>query len=340
MSTGDILYMLIGLLFGSTLLACGFALGAWVTKRNGSEGDSTARLQELLTFAKTISAVTNDFAGDFSNYQTTLQSISKRADAGGVTTKAELQQLLKQISDANAKLQLRLDSAEKKLESQTEQLEGYLTEARTDGLTGLANRRAFDQKMDEQYAKWMQTKQPFSLALVDIDFFKKINDTYGHPAGDAVLREIGRVLQEYSNDAVLVARYGGEEFALMFTGKAEEAGKTMEGIRAEIQSRAIAAEGHTISVTISSGVSHIVADERVNKLVRRSDEALYSAKLGGRNRIFIHSGKICQLYGNPGKPATEASASTGAGNKAEQGVEPKIRARLDGWIAEEAKQDA
>ena len=139
--------------------------------------------QQMLSVVRNMANWTSDFAGDFTRYQSKMESLSRAAaDGKTVRTKEEVQKLLDQIVNANNQLQSRLDSAEEKLEQQTKQLAGYLTEARTDGLTGLANRRAFDQKMDECYAKWQQTKQPFSLALIDIDHFKKINDTHGHPA--------------------------------------------------------------------------------------------------------------------------------------------------------------
>ena len=90
-------------------------------------------------------------------------------------------------------------------------------------------------------------------------------------------------LRDISNDAILVARYGGEEFAIIFDGEIAEAARIMEKLRLTIVGKTIEAEGQTISITISSGVARIMSEERIGKLVRRSDEALYSAKVGGRN---------------------------------------------------------
>ncbi len=185
MNTMPLLYLLMGLLFGTTLLAIGIALGIWMGKRVGLANSSQFAIeqQQVSAALKNMANWTSDFAGDFSRYQNTMQSLSRdAADNKKVRTKEEVQRLLDKIVEANGQLQSRLDSAEEKLEVQTKQLAGYLTEARTDGLTGLANRKAFDQKLDECFAKWLATKKPFTLAIIDIDHFKKINDTYGHPA--------------------------------------------------------------------------------------------------------------------------------------------------------------
>ncbi len=161
----------------------------------------------------------------------------------------------------------------------------------------------------------MERKQVFTLALVDIDHFKKINDTYGHPAGDAVLKEVAGRLRIQDESCLLVARYGGEEFAILFTAPLNTAASKMESIRTMIQDKSVSAEGHTIQVTISVGVSEITADDRIAKIVRRSDEALYSAKMSGRNRVFVHTGKLCEVFGNPGpaRHATAAMAHASAG---------------------------
>ncbi|MCG8652909.1 MAG: GGDEF domain-containing protein, partial [Pirellulales bacterium] len=97
--------------------------------------------------------------------------------------------------ETNEELQTRLDAAEQQLDKQTQQIESYLTEARTDGLTGLFNRRAFDQRLEEMFVGYRQGGRSFVLVLVDIDHFKSINDSYGHQIGDEVLQEIAKTLK-------------------------------------------------------------------------------------------------------------------------------------------------
>ena len=309
MNTTPVLYLIMGVLLGTSFLLLGIAIGVWMGKRNselpshslGVHHSSPApEPQQLLEALKSFAAWTSDFSGDFTRYQSTMSSLSRRvADGKSVKTKEDIQSLLDQIVTANKNLQDRLDNAEHKLDTQTKQLDGYLSEARTDALTGLSNRRAFDQKMEECFQKWNQNKQLFSLALVDIDHFKRINDTYGHPAGDAVLREIASRLKGFSDEAVHIARFGGEEFAILFQASATASAAVMEKIRCALQDKPIDADGHSIKVTLSSGVSQIANNDRIAKLVRRSDEALYTAKMAGRNRVFIHNGTLCEVFGNP-----------------------------------------
>ena len=339
-----VLYLLMGLLFGTTLLAVGIALGFWMGKRGeaANVGQSLLEQKQMLAALKNMANWTTDFAGDFNRYQSTMESLTRdAADSKKVRTKEEVQRLLDRIVDANSHLQTRLESAEEKLDMQTKQLAGYLTEARTDGLTGLANRKAFDQKLDECYAKWQETKHPFSLALIDIDFFKKINDTYGHPAGDTVLREISARLREISNESILVARYGGEEFGIIFDGEVQQAASVVERLRLTIAGKSIGTDGHTISITISAGVARVIGDERIGKLVRRSDEALYSAKIGGRNQVVVQNGILCEFYGKTGPRTVVVDSAEGSTSEApptSNELEHRVLSRLDRLIAQEANR--
>jgi diguanylate cyclase len=211
------------------------------------------------------------------------------------------------------------------------------TEARTDGLTGLPNRRAFDQKMDECFTQWQQTKQVFSLALIDIDLFKNVNDTFGHPAGDAVLREMATRLNKLKSDSLIVARYGGEEFAVLTDGDEKHAAAMMERLRLLVSVTAFKAESFSIPITISSGVAKIKAEERIGQLVGRSDEALYSAKTAGRNCVYIHTGLLCDSYATPlvghMPHCTQANKSETPPTIDEN--EHRVLARLDRLVSQE-----
>jgi diguanylate cyclase len=353
-----IVYLMMGLLFGTTFLALGIAIGVWITRQQSGDPVTTApetigsfsraETQHILNALRSFATWTSDFSEDFHRYRTQMNDLSVKASKeNSFQTKEDVKGLLGQIVVANRELQSRLDNAEKKLEQQTHELAGYLNEARTDGLTGLANRRAFDQRIDECFKNWTERKQIFSLALIDIDHFKKINDTYGHPAGDAVLKEVSNRLRGHDESCLLVARYGGEEFALLFAEPLQVAASKMEAIRLVIQNTAVTAEGQTIKVTVSTGVSEISADDRIAKLIRRSDEALYSAKMSGRNRVFIHTGKLCEVFGNPGpslQPSvavTHASSSTeggAAGDAVQDSLQLQLLQRLDELLAEEQRK--
>jgi diguanylate cyclase len=296
---------LAGLAIGTTLLLLGLLLGIWIGRRMAPPqvvDDSLERAQ-MLRFVRNFASITSDFAGDFSAYQAEFESLSKRANESGKKPSAEeVQALLSRITAANNELKAQLEAAENRIETQTKELAGYLTEARTDGLTGLSNRRAFDHKMDERMQRWKTSKKPFCLVLIDIDFFKKINDTFGHPAGDVVLKDLAAQLRTLQGEGIDVARYGGEEFAILADLTIESTAQRIDDFRKSVQARIVEAEGVSIPITISCGVSKIGPDERLGILVRRSDEALYAAKMGGRNRLYIHDGTICRPFGNPGPP--------------------------------------
>jgi diguanylate cyclase (GGDEF)-like protein len=157
----------------------------------------------------------------------------------------------------------------------------------TDGLTGLFNHKHFHKRLSRELGRFQRTSRPLSLLLMDIDFFKKINDTYGHPAGDEVLRGVAGIVMETIREVDVAARYGGEEFAavLIDTDK-RGAARLAERLRKNIQKTRFEAEGHTISVTASIGISSCGEDaEQTEEIIALADRALYRAKEGGRNRV-------------------------------------------------------
>ncbi|MCM2303480.1 MAG: GGDEF domain-containing protein [Elusimicrobia bacterium] len=156
-----------------------------------------------------------------------------------------------------------------------------------DGLTGVRRRGAFDKKIAEELVRAKTFKTTFGLMLLDIDHFKSLNDRYGHPFGDQVLKRIGVVLNSLVYDTDFVARYGGEEFAIVLP-RAEPAGalRKAEAIRAAIEAELFSVGFEELRVTISIGVSHFPRDASTpEELIARADAALYSAKAGGRNRV-------------------------------------------------------
>ena len=160
----------------------------------------------------------------------------------------------------------------------------------TDGLTGLANRRHFDEVLAREGERSRRDRRPMSLLMLDVDWFKSYNDQHGHPAGDVVLCQIARILLEsVRRPGDLAARYGGEEFAVILPGLAvHEAEGMAERIRARVEALAIThAHGLSGRVTISIGVAEMDLDDAhgAETLVGRADAALYRAKAGGRNRV-------------------------------------------------------
>ncbi|MCC6507788.1 MAG: GGDEF domain-containing protein [Pirellulaceae bacterium] len=328
---------MLGLVVGTGLLVIGVLLGFFLGRRAGAASQVVDR-QQFLGFLQNLSHWTSEFAGDVSKYQTQLTSISQRVQGGNEAPREEILQLLTQIMQANQQLQNRLDTAEERLESQTHQIADYLTEARTDGLTGLTNRRAFDQTLDELYVQWQSKSQAFTLGLVDIDHFKKINDTYGHPAGDTVLKKVSETMRNEFRDAVCVARYGGEEFAILCMMPLEEAADCVDRLRSAISRTEFRHEDTIIPVTLSGGVARIEGDDKIGKLVRRSDEALYAAKLGGRNRIYLHDGSICRLVTKVPPATVRDLRSEAVPNMAQQDSTVRLQERLKRIVEEESRR--
>ena len=181
------------------------------------------------------------------------------------------------------------------MQAELARLLGRLTEqnlaleqlATTDPLTGLANRRRLFELLEYETARHRRTPRPLSLLLIDIDHFKKVNDNWGHNAGDRVLQGLARVLVSGLRQADLTARYGGEEFLVVLpdTG-AEGALAVAELVRRRVAaSRLPLGEGETLQLTVSVGVATLQSEESIAHLIDRADRALYQAKHQGRNRV-------------------------------------------------------
>jgi diguanylate cyclase (GGDEF)-like protein len=163
-----------------------------------------------------------------------------------------------------------------------------------DSLTKVANRRGFEYEVSRRVFDWLRKGTPLSLLFIDIDFFKSVNDRYGHQVGDRVLHKIALSIQNSVRSMDLVSRYGGEEFAvLLHCCRADEAKVAAERIRRDIELNPIQVEGKTLSVTISIGLSTSIVNDDPEMLVLRADQALYAAKQNGRNCCQFNDGENC-----------------------------------------------
>jgi diguanylate cyclase len=219
---------------------------------------------------------------------------------------------IKRLVDSNNAMQSQLQVAQTQLQQQANLLEVRQEEARTDALTKLRNRRAFDDELARRAADCAAGKGSLSLMMLDVDHFKKCNDNYTHLAGDEVLRMVGRVLAEGAreNPGLFAARYGGEEFALLFSDLSLDAAAQLgDQIRREIGQTSVQYEGKTLVVSASAGVTAWQRDERLPGFISRADEALYAAKKAGRNRTCLHDdGRIRNLAPGTNNPlAAEAT---------------------------------
>ncbi|MCO6046963.1 diguanylate cyclase [Aeoliella sp. ICT_H6.2] len=223
------------------------------------------------------------------------------------------------IISANGALQERLAKAEDQIAAQARELTLQESEARTDSLTGMANRRAFDEAMSQRHAEATRKNTPLSLLLADIDSFKQLNDSHGHLVGDEVLRVVARRLKETCRSMDLPCRYGGEEFAIILPATdLQEAKRAAERVRQAIESLTIKFDGKQFQVTVSIGVAQLANQEDTPRLVRRCDEALYQSKDAGRNCGHWHDGTDCHPTANQNQKRGESS----------QGEEPSTQRTL------------
>ncbi len=179
-----------------------------------------------------------------------------------------------------------------KMEAQTGQLRESVEEAQQralrDALTQLPNRLAYDERIEQEVARWRRFGAPLSLIVWDIDHFKNINDTYGHAAGDKVLAAVAKLLVRQQRETDFTARFGGEEFVTLLPGTgAGEALPLAEKVRASVEASRFRSQEKLVPVTISCGITEFAGDDEPAQVFQRADRALYQAKADGRNRCHV-----------------------------------------------------
>ncbi|MCG8683641.1 MAG: GGDEF domain-containing protein [Desulfobacterales bacterium] len=199
----------------------------------------------------------------------------------------------KAIIKSGSRLQTRMKVSSEDLKQLHKELEVSQKEARTDALTGLTNRRGLEKRLELERIRARQNNVTFSVIMLDIDHFKKVNDTYGHLVGDSLLKGFAFVLNGQVRRNDLVARYGGEEFLILLPETdVEGAYAVAEKVRVVLAKKewTVKDSGKRIGqIKASMGIAEYLMDETDNQVVKRADIALYQAKSRGRDRIVIHS---------------------------------------------------
>ena len=169
-----------------------------------------------------------------------------------------------------------------------EHLEEQRQKALIDPLTGLPNRAAWSERLEQEIGEWQQHGNTLMLAMLDLDHFKRINDNYGHLAGDKVLKIIASVLRKRLRGSDFIARFGGEEFVLLMPATVPAVGaKLLETLRAAIEACPFHFKGERVTITVSMGLAAFKPGEHSDMVLKRADQALYRAKHAGRNRVEL-----------------------------------------------------
>lgn len=192
-----------------------------------------------------------------------------------------------------AELEEQLRKRLEEVQSESRELRAKMIEAHrqaaTDTVTGLPNRLAYEERLGQEFARWKRFGEPLTLLVWDIDDFKRINDRFGHHAGDKALRIIGQSLMLGVRETDFVARFGGEEFVMLLTGtNSDNAMKVAETVRCEVKESGIHSVGNRVEVTISGGMSEFTRGDTPMDVFARADRALYEAKRAGKDRIVVH----------------------------------------------------
>jgi diguanylate cyclase len=197
------------------------------------------------------------------------------------------------MSDRNKELEQRLGAQRREIDELQASLEAIRNESLTDPLTGLANRKCFDNALARAFAEAEGSRQPFALLMCDIDHFKKFNDSFGHQTGDQVLRLVASTVKQTLRTGDLAARYGGEEFAILLLGTAlEQSAIVGEHVREAVMAKELIkrSTGERLGrITLSVGCAAWRPGDSPNALIERADQALYRSKSLGRNRVSLES---------------------------------------------------
>ncbi|GIF13656.1 GGDEF domain-containing protein [Actinoplanes teichomyceticus] len=181
--------------------------------------------------------------------------------------------------------------------------------ATTDGLTGVYTRRFLSEALDVHGERAARHGTSLAMLLLDVDHFKRINDTYGHPAGDQVLVEVARRLQDACRSTDIVARFGGEEFAVLVTPDPDGLATLAERLRERVAGTPVLVDGRAaVAVTISIGAAELPGGASTDDLLNAADAALYAAKRGGRNRVVMSDPEHAAIAPDTAKPAAGGSA--------------------------------
>lgn len=330
-----------GCLLAAILMLVGMAVGMWLARgAKASLLDGRREMHQARLIASRLQQLTNDVSSIVDEHRGQIdQAIQQLA----TTRHRDHESLAKMVVDvfdnivsANKSLQSSLTSAEDLLQEQAEEIEAHMSLSMTDPLTGLLNRRGLDEQLQSRITASRRDGEAFSVLVLDVDYFKQINDTYGHLVGDRMLAAVAQALRESLRQCDAVARYGGDEFAILLPHTTLEEGVVVaHKLNAKVAGAAIEERGFIFTVSVSSGLAMYAGAEDGKSLLERADAALYAAKQAGRDCAYMHNGVECCPV--PGQVATSVEEAAEATRVVSEAV---IAAELDSLKATQTQEVA
>jgi diguanylate cyclase (GGDEF)-like protein len=295
-------------------LAAGIGVGWWLRGgRFKPTPPAALNTQQALEALRRLQSLTNDVAGNVSKHVSRLEAISQGLAAlkgsSSPTRDREVVDAVARIVEVNEELTDQLAAAQDKLRSQAEQIEAQAAAISTDLLTGLANRRGFDDEMKRRFAQWEAQQVPLTVMLLDVDQLPKVQQAQGQQAADEVRREVAQTLQQTMRAMDLLARYDDNQFAVLLPGTTlDESQAAAKRLRANVAAREFWAADTQVPLTLSLGLAEALPGDSVPSLWSRIRAALTASHTAGKDRAHVHDGQDCRLMTAPEQPESEEAS--------------------------------
>ncbi len=272
-----------------------------IRERKLAQQEREATLKALLTLMESTQQLTSDVDSHTSEIKAVGRTVGNLSVEGELyQVKTLLAQKVAEVIESNQRLEDDLVVARYRMQEQAQELDRTRREARTDNLSGVSNRKAFDETLDFLLRNFKRHGTPFALVMCDVDHFKWINDTHGHTAGDRVVSQIGGFLKHCLRGGDYLSRYGGDEFAMLLPDATlETAQDVADRVRLEVECRnfEVTQGGERVAVTFSVGLATARDGDTAESLIQRVDQALYKSKQSGRNQThaFAKEGELVKV---------------------------------------------
>jgi len=282
--------LLVDACFAVLVLCGGFLLGWWL-RRWLLQSVGPADVDLARETASRLGNLARSMRSQIDKHRIEMAAALQKMAEAPVANQEAVSRELRQLIESNEKLQAALDKAESKMHEQARTIADYAARVRTDTLTQVLNRGEFDEELVRRVAEWHRRERPFTVIMLDVDQFKRVNDRFGHQTGDQVLQFVAQVLRNTLREMDLLARFGGDEFAILLPDtNLDEATQAADRLRQRIEEIQVPVDGHSLNLTVSLGLAEVLPSDDDETVLSRADEALYAAKESGRNRCCYHDG--------------------------------------------------